>query len=57
VADGTGPQPQPQPLSPNPTLIPTVNIAPARGWPVGVTPQAADGTRVVANTDAILRFP
>jgi hypothetical protein len=53
VADGTGPQP----LSPNPTLIPTVNIAPARGWPVGVTPQAADGTRVVANTDAILRFP
>jgi glucose/arabinose dehydrogenase len=28
------------------TLIPTVNIAPAKGWPEGVTPQAATGTRV-----------
>jgi glucose/arabinose dehydrogenase len=46
VAEGTGPQPRW--VTPNPTLIPTVNIAPARGWPVGVTPQAADGTRVVA---------
>ncbi len=46
VADGTGPQPRWVP--PNPTLIPTVNIAPARGWPVGVTPQAAAGTRVAA---------
>jgi glucose/arabinose dehydrogenase len=46
VAEGTGPQPQW--VSPNPTLIPTVNIAPARGWPAGVTPQAANGTRVVA---------
>ena len=46
VADGTGPQPRW--VSPNPTLIPTVNIAPARGWPAGATPQAAAGTRVVA---------
>ena len=45
VADGTGPQPRL--ASPNPRLIPTVNIAPARGWPVGVTPLAAAGTRVV----------
>ena len=44
VADGTGPQPQW--VAPHPTLIPTVNIAPARGWPVGVTPEAAAGTRV-----------
>ena len=46
VADGTGPQPRWVP--PHPTLIPTVNIAPARGWPPGLTPQAAAGTRVVA---------
>ena len=46
VADGTGPQPRWG--APRPTLVPTVNIAPARGWPVGATPQAAAGTRVVA---------
>ena len=46
VADGTGPNPQW--VEPNPTLIPTVNIAPARGWPDGVVPQAAAGTRVAA---------
>lgn len=46
VAEGTGPNPRW--VAPKPTLIPTVNIAPARGWPAGVTPQAAEGTRVVA---------
>jgi len=46
VADGTGPQPRWVP--PRPTLIPTVHIAPARGWPAGVTPQAAAGMRVTA---------
>ena len=30
------------------TLVPTVNIAPAKGWPVGATPQSAPGTRVAA---------
>ena len=46
VSAGTGPQPElPQP---NPTLIPTVNIAPAIGWPPGLTPQAAPGTQVTA---------
>jgi glucose/arabinose dehydrogenase len=46
VADGTGPRPAlPEPRT---TLIPTVNIAPARGWPPGVTPLAAPGTRVAA---------
>ena len=33
---------------PNTSLIPTVNIAPAKGWPEGVTPKAAQGTRVAA---------
>jgi glucose/arabinose dehydrogenase len=46
VADGTGPQPRW--VSPHPTWVPTVNIAPALGWPVGATPQAAAGTRVAA---------
>ncbi|POA17247.1 sorbosone dehydrogenase [Pseudomonas sp. FW300-N1A1] len=46
VSDGIGPSPT---LSaPNKTLIPTVNIAPAVGWPSGAKPIAAPGTQVVA---------
>jgi len=46
VADGTGPSPQlPQP---NKTLLPTMNIAPATGWPQGAKPVAATGTQVAA---------
>ncbi|VVM45524.1 hypothetical protein PS858_02430 [Pseudomonas fluorescens] len=46
VSDGTGPSPKlPEP---NKTLIPTVNIAPAIGWPDGVKPVAAAGTQVAA---------
>jgi glucose/arabinose dehydrogenase len=33
---------------PNPTRIPTVHFAPAKGWPTGVTPTAAPGTTVSA---------
>jgi glucose/arabinose dehydrogenase len=46
VSAGTGPQPVLPP--PQQSLIPTVNIAPAMGWPDGVTPQPAAGTTVVA---------
>ncbi|NMM15412.1 MAG: sorbosone dehydrogenase family protein [Rhodoferax sp.] len=46
VSAGTGPQPVLPP--PQTTLIPTVNIAPAKGWSPGATPQAAAGTRVAA---------
>ncbi|MCY7388163.1 MAG: sorbosone dehydrogenase family protein [Burkholderiales bacterium] len=46
VADGTGPQPVLP--APRQTLIPTVNIAPATGWPVGAMPQSPPGTRVTA---------
>lgn len=46
VSAGTGPNPTLPP--PNPTRIPTVNIAPAIGWPVGASPVAANGTRVNA---------
>ncbi len=46
VSAGTGPQPALP--SPQRTLIPTVHIAPAKGWPPGATPQAAPGMRVAA---------
>ncbi len=46
VTAGTGPSPALPP--PQHTLIPTVNIAPARGWPSGAMPQAAPGTSVRA---------
>jgi glucose/arabinose dehydrogenase len=44
VAEGYGPNPK-LPV-PNPGLIPTVNIAPAIGWPEGRIPLAAEGLRV-----------
>jgi len=44
VAAGTGPQPTLP--APKPTLIPTVNIAPATGWVDGAALQPAPGTRV-----------
>jgi glucose/arabinose dehydrogenase len=43
---GIGPHPTLPP--PNPTLLPTVNIAPAKGWPAGITPKAAAGLAVNA---------
>lgn len=46
VARGTGPRPELP--APNETLLPTVNIAPAVGWPPGVLPQAAAGLEVAA---------
>ena len=46
VADGTGPNPVL--LAPQKTLIPTLNIAPAKGWPIGIMPTPATGTRVAA---------
>ena len=39
--------------APAPSLIPTVNIAPAQGWPAGVKPQQAPGTSVVAFADRL----
>lgn len=44
VNDGSGPAPKLP--APNKTLIPTVNIAPAIGWPEGAKPVAAAGTQV-----------
>jgi glucose/arabinose dehydrogenase len=46
VSAGSGAQPTlPEPKT---TLIPTVNIAPAKGWPTNATPRAANGLRVAA---------
>jgi glucose/arabinose dehydrogenase len=46
VRDGMGPQPAlPPPVHP---LIPTVDIAPARGWPTGAKPAPAAGLSVAA---------
>jgi glucose/arabinose dehydrogenase len=46
LSAGMGPSPSLPP--PKPTLIPTVNIAPAQGWPANTRPTAAPGTTVVA---------
>ncbi len=46
VSAGMGPKPVLP--APAPTLIPTVHIAAARGWPSGVTPVAAPGLHVAA---------
>jgi len=40
--------PNPQLPAPQTSRIPTVNIAPAKGWPQGVTPKAAPGFAVAA---------
>jgi glucose/arabinose dehydrogenase len=46
VRDGTGAHPQLP--SPNKTLLPTMDIARAVGWPTGTKPQAAAGLSVAA---------
>ena len=46
VRDGMGPQPVLPPQVH--ALVPTVAIAPARGWPTGATPTAAAGLSVAA---------
>jgi glucose/arabinose dehydrogenase len=45
---GAGVGPAPALPAPNKTLIPTVDIAPAKGWPQGARPAAAAGLRVDA---------
>lgn len=46
VSAGSGPHPQLPP--PRSTLLPTMHIAPAKGWPEGRAPLPATGTRVTA---------
>ncbi len=51
VEDGTGPTPKL--VAPVKALLPTINIAPAKGWSEGGKPRAATGLRVVAFADAL----
>ena len=51
IEAGVGPHPQLPP--PNPSLIPTVNIASAVGWPTNGTPVAAAGLAVNAFADGL----
>ena len=46
VKAGMGPNPTLPP--PNHTLLPTMNIAPTKGWPAGMTPTPASGLSVAA---------
>ena len=46
LSAGVGPDPALPP--PNPTSVPTVHFAPAKGWPAGLTPAAAPGVTVSA---------
>jgi glucose/arabinose dehydrogenase len=52
VEAGMGPSPNLP--KPNKTLIPTVNIAPAKGWPPGAAPQPANGLAVTAFADGLV---
>ncbi|MEG2359746.1 DUF7133 domain-containing protein, partial [Acinetobacter sp.] len=46
ISDSYGPQPNlPEPTK---SLLPTVNIAPAKGWPAGAMPTPAAGLKVQA---------
>jgi glucose/arabinose dehydrogenase len=51
VAEGSGTEPKLP--APTETLIPTVDIAPAKGWPEGRTPAPAAGLRVVAFAEGL----
>src|SRR5690348_8702334 len=51
LSAGIGPHPILPP--PHQTLFPTVNVAPAKGWPVGATPIPARGLKVAAFADQL----
>ncbi|WP_434648653.1 PQQ-dependent sugar dehydrogenase [Pseudomonas sp. D1-2] len=51
VSDGIGPSPKLP--KPNKTLMPTVNIAEAIGWPDGAKPTPAPGLKVVAFAEGL----
>jgi glucose/arabinose dehydrogenase len=51
VSAGMGPDPKLPP--PETTLMPTANVAPAKGWADGATPRAAEGLEVAAFADGL----
>jgi glucose/arabinose dehydrogenase len=48
LPESAGIGPRPTLPAPNPTVIPTIEIAPAKGWPAHATPTAAGGLSVRA---------
>jgi glucose/arabinose dehydrogenase len=48
LPESAGVGPSPTLPAPNPTSIPTIEIAPAKGWPAGARPTAAEGLSVTA---------
>jgi glucose/arabinose dehydrogenase len=53
LPESAGIGPHPTLPAPNQTLIPTIDIAPAKGWPAGGTPTAAAGLSVGAYASAL----
>ncbi|WP_295849489.1 sorbosone dehydrogenase family protein [uncultured Xylophilus sp.] len=53
LPESAGIGPNPTLPAPQKTLIPTVHIAPAKGWPTGAMPQAAAGTTVTKYGDGL----
>jgi glucose/arabinose dehydrogenase len=53
MPDNAGMGPEPTLPEPHRSLIPTLNIAPAKGWPPGAKPSGAAGTEVVAFADKL----
>jgi glucose/arabinose dehydrogenase len=53
LPESSGFGPQPMLPAPNTTLIPTVNIAPAKGWSNGAAPVAAPGLAVQAYASSL----
>jgi glucose/arabinose dehydrogenase len=53
LPESAGIGPRPTLPAPNPTLIPTIEIAPAKGWPAHATPTAAAGLSVTAYARAL----
>ena len=51
LSAGVGPAPALP--APERGIIPTIDIAPARGWPLGETPIAAEGLEVVAFAEGL----
>lgn len=51
ISAGMGPDPELPP--PRDSMIPTVNIAPATGWPAEGSPEAAEGMEVAAFADGL----
>lgn len=53
LPESAGIGPTPQLPAPNETMVPTIHVAPAKGWDNGAGPVAAEGMRVTAFADKL----